>query len=76
MSTQDDGPLIGKSHPLEAVIEYTNLAGETSTRVIRPFQIEWRVSRWYGGPKWILVARCLAHDKLREFPMSGIKRWR
>ena len=51
-------------------ITYTNYRGETSVRRITPMALYYGRSEWHEGWQWILRARDLDKDEVREFALK------
>lgn len=61
---------------LVVVIDYTNHRGERSERKVKPSLIRFGSSPWHKEPQWLLVAKDLEKDALREFAMKDIHLWK
>jgi predicted DNA-binding transcriptional regulator YafY len=56
--------------------KYKNWKGVTSTRIVIPKGIEFKVSEWHGTePVWLMVAVDVEKGVLREFKLADIIDW-
>lgn len=53
-------------------IDYTNYKGKRGTYVIEPLKLEMAESDWHLGRQWILTARDVKRDVIREFCWKDI----
>lgn len=60
----------GVWHSRKVMMEYENMAGERSMRVVRPYGLVVKVMRWY------LVAHCELRSEIRTFNVSRIRQAR
>lgn len=51
---------------------YKNWRGETATRRVRPFSIRWGATEWHPEETWLMVARDIDKDAMRQFVMSDM----
>lgn len=67
------------SESASVTILYTNWRGETAVRRISPWDRASRLwfgsTEWHPEPQWLLSARDVEKDALRDWPLSGIKAW-
>lgn len=64
--------------PQHVVITYTNHAGETETRLVRPINIHFSVSPYHdsGEQEWLMEAFCEERNAGRTFAMKDVSEWR
>ena len=60
------------SEPEYLEIDYTNFRGERSHYVVEPLDLALMESRWHPGKQWILIARDVERDVVREFAWKDI----
>lgn len=56
-------------------IEYTNYRGERGRRVIDPLRIYFGSTEWHIEKQWLLRARDVAKNEMRDFAMKDIHDW-
>jgi len=56
-------------------ILYTNWKGETAWRRIEPLEIWYGHTDWHVEDQWLLKARDIEKDAVRDFAMKDIQEW-
>lgn len=56
-------------------IDYTNWQGKRSVRRIFPMVLRFTKTEWHPEEQWMLLARDLDKDELRDFAMKDIHSW-
>lgn len=57
------------------LIDYTNHAGERSSRTIKPEKIWFGSTQWHTEPQWLLHAWDVERNVQRDFAMADIHEW-
>lgn len=56
----------------EITVLYTNYGGETAKRRIRPIRLMWASTEHHLKPQWILTARDLDRNVVRNFALKDM----
>lgn len=56
-------------------IIYTNWRDETAERRIEPVRIWFGSTEWHKDPQWLLQAKDLEKNVLRDFALKDISKW-
>lgn len=60
----------------EVIIDYTNHRGERAERRVLPVGIVYNATKWHTSYQWLLLAKDLDKDAMRDFALSDIHSWR
>lgn len=56
-------------------ILYINWKGETAWRQIEPIELWYGHTQWHPEDQWLLKARDIKKDAVRDFAVKDIQQW-